>query len=100
MIRIEKGREVRPGALAYRVPSLGISGASRQPLSDACRQIKSILGDTSQLAGIFRAGREEPDIFCRVDKGAELTVEDDATGIRSRKFRAFAGIVPIAEAAE
>ena len=59
MIRVERGAETSPGVFAYTVPSLGLSGRSRQPLLDACRQIKSLLGPTGQLAGLFREGHSE-----------------------------------------
>ena len=32
MIRVERGAEISPGVFAYTVPSLGLSGRSRQPL--------------------------------------------------------------------
>jgi hypothetical protein len=51
MIRVEIIEEVRNrGVFRYRVPSLALEGQSRQPLLDACRQIRAILGDTSQRA--------------------------------------------------
>jgi hypothetical protein len=56
MIRVERGDEISPGVFAYTVPSLGLSGRSRQPLLDACRQIKSLLGPTGQLAGCSGRG--------------------------------------------
>jgi len=31
MIRVERGAEISPGVFAYTVPSLGLSGRSRQP---------------------------------------------------------------------
>ena len=74
VIRIERHEEVRPGVWRYTVPGIGIEGRSRQPLLDACRQIRAILGDTSQRAGLFREGRTEADISCSVNKGALLTV--------------------------
>ena len=90
MIRVERGAEISPGAFAYTVPSLGLSGRSRQPLLDACRQIKSLLGPTGRLAGLFREGCSEWDIRCRVDVGAELTVkEESAGGIRIAKHKPF-----------
>jgi hypothetical protein len=90
MIRVERGAEISPGVFAYTVPSLGLSGRSRQPLLDACRQIKSLLGPTGQLAGLFREGHSACDIFCRVDVGAELTVKDEsAGGIRIAKHKPF-----------
>jgi hypothetical protein len=91
MIRVERGAEISPGVFAYAVPSLGLSGQSRQPLLDACRQINSLLGPTGQLAGLFREGCWEWDIRCRVDVGAELTVkEESAGGIRLAKHKPFA----------
>src|SRR6516162_304771 len=90
MIRVERGAETSPGVFAYTVPSLGLSGRSRQPLLDACRQIKSLLGPTGQLAGLFREGHSEWDIRCPVDAGAELTVkEESAGGIRVAKHMPF-----------
>ena len=90
MIRVERGAEISPGVFAYTVPSLGLSGRSRQPLLDACRQIKSLLGTTGQLAGLFRDGHSEWDIRCRVVLGAELTVkEESAGGIRVAKHMPF-----------
>jgi hypothetical protein len=46
MIRIERGREIGPGIYEYRVWGRPISGESRQPLLDACRQLKAIGGFT------------------------------------------------------
>jgi hypothetical protein len=90
MIRVERGAETSPGVFAYTVPSLGLSGRSRQPLLDACRQIKSLLGPTGQLAGLFREGYPDWDIRCRVDVGAELTVkEESAGGIRLAMHKPF-----------
>ena len=87
--------------MALHVPGFGIEGRSRQPLLDACRQIRAILGDTSQRAGLFREGRTEADISCSVNKGALLTVEDGPKGIRFRKYREFhRDADDIAEAAE
>ena len=79
MILIERGREVpkRPGVFEYRIPSLELSGRSRQPLLDACRQIKSILGDTgAEEAAIYREGRTEPDVKCPIAVGARSTVKE------------------------
>ena len=100
MIRIERHEEVRPGTWRYTVPGFGIR--SRQPLLDACRQIRAILGETSQRAGLFREGRTEADITCSVNKGALLTVEDGPKGSRFRKYREFDRLAAddIAEAAE
>jgi hypothetical protein len=58
MIRIERHEEVKPGVWRYTVPALGLSGRSRQPLLDGCRQIRAIVGDTSERAGC--SAREGP----------------------------------------
>jgi hypothetical protein len=91
MIRIERGKEVSPGVWAYTVRELGLCGKSRQPLLDACRQIKSLGGFTAHRAGVFREGRAEPDISCRVGIGAELTVSEPANRGRARfvPYRAY-----------
>jgi hypothetical protein len=89
-VAIELGKEVRPGIFGYRIPSLRAEGQSHQPLLDACRQIKRILGDTETVAGLFREGRSVPDISCSVTEGAQLTVSEPSKGrIRLVKFREF-----------
>jgi hypothetical protein len=101
VIRIERHEEVRPGVWRYTVPRFGLQGRSRQVLPDACRQIRAILGDASESAGVFRAGRTEADISCPVNKGALLTVEDGQRGTRFRKFREFdPSVLQLPEAAE
>ena len=79
-----------------------MEGAASRAVRAACRQIRAILGDTSQRAGLFREGRTEADISCSVNKGALLTVEDGPQGIRFRKYREFDRLAAddIAEAAE
>lgn len=93
MIRIERGSEVSPGIWEYHIPSLSLSGRSRQPLLDACRQIKRMGGSTLERAGVFRSDRTEPDISCPVWAGAEVTVSDppSGTGIKFTKFQEFHG---------
>lgn len=70
----------RPGVFAYTVPAHGLSGASRQPLLDACRQLQRILGDTGELVGQFREGRDVPDMTCALNVGARLTVTEPDKG--------------------
>jgi hypothetical protein len=93
MIRIERGREVAPGVFEYQVPSLALCGRSRQPLLDACRQIKRALGPTKpagERAGVFREGRTEPDISCLVLDGAKVTVSEPSNGkVKFAKFSEF-----------
>lgn len=88
MIEIIRGAETRPGIFEYSVPSLALCGKSRQPLLDACRQIKRALGATTERAGLFREDRDTPDISCPVEAGAMLTVsERDKGGIRFEKYQ-------------
>jgi hypothetical protein len=91
MIKIERGREVAPGIFEYSIPSLALSGRSREPLLDACRQIQAILGDPCrEQAGIYREGHDQPDMTCPVDVGAKYRVaEDTKNGPRFRKFEPF-----------
>jgi hypothetical protein len=92
MIRIERGAEVAPGVWEYSVCGYPqFRGKSRQPLLDACRQLKSIGGLTDQRAGVFRIGSEVADIFCVVREGAELTVSEPSGSGRARfvKYRAL-----------
>jgi hypothetical protein len=86
MIRVELGEEVRPGVWAWQAG--GLEGRSRQPLLDACRAIRSIPdAPLSQEIGLFREGRDSPDLFCTVGVGAELTVEE--AGPRFIKWKPF-----------
>ena len=93
MIRIDRGREVAPGIWEYSIPSLGLSGKSRQPLLDACRQIKRALGPTKaadERTGVYRPDHTEPDISCLVLEGAELTVSEPSRGnIKFVRFQEF-----------
>ena len=90
MIQIIRGAETSPGVWAYAIPSLGLCGKSRQPLLDGCRQIKSILGVTPKRAGLFREGRDGPDISCSVEVGAATTVSEPAKGgIRFARYEEF-----------
>jgi hypothetical protein len=93
MIRIERGREVGPGIFEYSIPSLQICGRSRQPLLDACRQIKRALSSTKSAgvhAGVYREGKSQPDISCFVLDGADLTIFEPSNGkIKFAKFQEF-----------
>ena len=90
MIKIIRGAETSPGIWEYSVPSLALRGKSRQPLLDACRQIKRALGPTSAHAGLFREGRDVPDISCAVEAGAMLTVKEPSSGsIRFGKYEPY-----------
>jgi hypothetical protein len=93
VIRIDLGRESAPGVFEYSIPSLGLSGKSRQPLLDACRAIKRILGPTKSAeehAGLYRSGRTHPDLHCAVLAGANLTVSEPSSGrIHFAKYQEF-----------
>jgi hypothetical protein len=93
VIRIDLGRESAPGIFEYSIPSLGLSGKSRQPLLEACRQIQRISGPTKSAgehAGLYRPDRANPDLHCAVLVGAELTVSEPSSGrihfVRYREF--------------
>ena len=73
MFKVELIEEIKKrGVFRYRVAGLPIEGQSRQPLLDACREIKRILGPTEQRAGLFREGRSSPDLSCTVEWGAAI----------------------------
>jgi hypothetical protein len=89
MIRIIRGAEVdgpggeaggkRHGVFAYRADGgqyPRVCGYSRQPLLDACRQLKSLYGVTVQRVGLFRDGKDTPDISCPVEVVAAPTVQE------------------------
>jgi hypothetical protein len=87
--KVLRGPEIENhGVWPYRVEGLGLSGQSHQPLLDACRRIKRAVGPTTELAGLFRDGRETPDLICAVHAGADLTVVERGNGtIRFEKYR-------------
>jgi hypothetical protein len=99
LIRIIRGEEVDGpkldkrghGIFEYHAPRYPeVCGFSHQPLLDACRQLKSLYGVTAQAAGLFREGRDIPDLTCSVDVGAATTVsEPDKGAIRFVKYKAF-----------
>lgn len=91
-IRIDLGPEVKPGIFTYTVASLQIEGRSHQPLLDACRKIKSILGDPKeQHATLYRNGK--PSISCKITTGANLTVAEPSKGSpHFTKFQPFKGL--------
>ena len=83
--KIIRGAEVKPGVFEWKGASpvciQALSGRSRQPLLDACREIKRTTGATKEVAAIFREGREHADMFCPVETGAGLTVSEPDKGI-------------------
>jgi len=91
MIRVQRGKEVKPGIFEYSVAGMGIFGHSSQPILDACREIQSILGDPCrERAAIYREGRDQPDMNCPVDVGAKYrAAEDTKSGPRFRIYEPF-----------
>jgi hypothetical protein len=73
MIKIERGAEIGgKGIFSWAVPEMGLEGTSRTPLLDACRAIKAHGGPIDERAGIYRAGRSDPDLCCIIADGAEM----------------------------
>jgi hypothetical protein len=87
MIRVEVGKEVKPGIWAYHVEGYAVEGRSRQPLLDACRQVKAAGGEPSERIGLFWNGKAEWALSCQVGVGAGLTV--DESGPRFVKWKPF-----------
>jgi hypothetical protein len=85
VIRVIRGVEVKPGIWAYSVAQYGVQRRSRQPLLDACRQLKRMGVALDARVGLFREGRQQADITCSVEVGAGLTV--DEAGPRFAKWR-------------
>jgi hypothetical protein len=80
MIRVELGEEVkRRGRWRWTCPRFAVGGISRQPLLDACREIKRMGGDTADIVGLFREARSTPDATCSVGWGADHTVDETTT---------------------
>jgi hypothetical protein len=80
MIRVELGEEVnRRGKWRWTCPRYALAGVSRQPLLDACREIKRMGGDPASLVGLFREARSVPSSTCSVGWGASHTVREDVT---------------------
>jgi hypothetical protein len=76
----------------WQVEGVALRGRSDQPLLDACRAIKALGGATSDLVGLFREGRDNPDMTCSIEVGAGLTVEENnRLGPRFVKYRSFPG---------
>jgi hypothetical protein len=104
MIKVVRGAEVSPGIWEYRAPQYpSVFGKSRQPLLDACRQLKSLYGLTGECVGVFRDGSEVADISCPIEAGAATTVKEADKGVvRFGKYVDLAKVfdrVPVTEPA-
>lgn len=87
--KVMLGQEIRGGVFEYSVQGLSVSGQSREPMLDACRQIKSLGGDTAAEAYLFRPGKSEPDLIANVGRAAELTVIERASRPKFEKWKPF-----------
>jgi hypothetical protein len=76
LVKIDLGPEVdgptggkRHGVFRYScVAYPSVQGFSRQPLLDACRQLKSLYGLTApHQVALYREGRDTPDLSCPID---------------------------------
>lgn len=82
-IRVELGEEVPPkvdrhGTVqwVWKVDQPALEGLSRQPLLDACRELKRIGVPPGVVCGLFRKGRDQPDLTCTVGSGAAVRVDE------------------------
>ena len=91
MIRVNLIREYKNrGTFDYSMEGF-VYERSRQPLLDACRQIKRMGDDTLRgKIGLYRKGRDKPDLTCDLDWGAAHTVEENSLLVR--KWRPFQGL--------
>ncbi|MGY2987694.1 hypothetical protein ACVI1K_005041 [Bradyrhizobium sp. USDA 4508] len=88
MYQIHLGGAPAPaGKWRWRCDAPALSGVSRQPLLDACRELQRIGADPSERAGLFWPGRTQPSLTCEIAVGAGLTVNE--AGPRFEKFRPF-----------
>jgi hypothetical protein len=87
MIRVEILREEN-GMSFFDVAEPRLCGKSRQPLLDACRELKRMGVASATECGLFRNGSADWDIRCTVGVGAGLTVSEPAKG-RTPKFMPF-----------
>ena len=104
MIRIIKGAVVdgaKPdakrnhGIWAYRADRYSlVCGFSHQPLLDACRQLKSLYGLSGEIAGLFREGRDTPDLTCSVEKGATTVKEPKAGKVAFGRYVDLSMVFP------
>jgi hypothetical protein len=95
IIRVELGDEIEGrGIWRYTCTAFAVQGRSRQPLLDACRQLKSMGADPALRCGLFRPGRSEPDLTCRVKWGAKHAVHEGNEGMRVRPFIPFMSRLP------
>jgi len=95
MIRVMRGGEVpgikdSPARWHWSVAGYGLSGISRQPLSDACRKLLACGVDPETPVGRYREGHDIPDLTSTVGAAASATVKDADKGrIRFARFVAF-----------
>lgn len=87
IIRVMLGAAAH-GVFEYTVPAYATGGSSRQPLLDACRQVKRLGADPKARIGLFRPGDVEPSLSCSVEVGAATTVREEPR-IRFARYHEF-----------
>ncbi len=88
MIRVERELKGKNGKYRYSIPEYGVRNAvSRQPLLDACREVKRMGADPYREIALFRLGSDTWDLKTTVGYGASKIVsEEDRGGLRLRSF--------------
>jgi len=97
ILRVELGEVVYPPRGARRtiktrweLPANGLlRGVSSTPLLDACRALQKAGVADSRIVGIYRAGRDQPDMTCSVGVGARTTVRESKTSFEKWKPRSL-----------
>lgn len=79
----------KKGTWPYKVGGRLMGGFSRQPLLDACRQLKAMGEPEAAPIGLFWLDSTVWSVRTTVGAGAALTVEETDRGIRFRRFRDF-----------
>ena len=70
--RSKKTLQTRYGVTGKHV----LNGVSAQPLLDACRALKAAGEPDSTIVGIYRAGKDHPEMTCSVGVGARTRVDE------------------------
>jgi hypothetical protein len=90
MIKVIRGPMSSKATFAYRATGCGfaVEGRSRQPLLDACRQLKRMGVDPAEQCGLFREGHSDWDLRTTIGYGARKTIsETNRRGVKLAEFR-------------
>jgi hypothetical protein len=96
MIRIDVLSQKTGGVYAYwaKTPDgKTVEGYSKEPLLDACRQLKSMGVEPARQVAMYWPGEKDWAIRCGVKWGAAHTIEERSvdSGLRVARYRAFLG---------